>query len=232
MRALGHNPDISTAEEDLWEKGGIYVYPTAGMGMEVVSTGTDAADDDGAPLGTGIQQVEIHYLDDTWTPQTETLVMNGTTPVPTIATDIFRIQGFHAILVGSGGSCAGATGIDLRHLDDTPVYGHIANGDNSELQAIWTVPLGQTVFITDWDISSAGTTANRWSRFLLRATANEDEYDAGVFHDKDISIVSAGSHNIPFTLPIKIPAKSDIKISVLASGSVNCAGSFEGWCKT
>jgi hypothetical protein len=228
FRALGENPGAGATEEDLWEKGAGYVFPSAGMGMEVISTGANNGDD--ASAGTGIQTVEIHYLDDTWAEQYETVTMNGGTAVPTDATNILRINGFHAATVGSGGVCAGATGIDLRHLSDTPVYSHIAYNGNEALQSIWTVPISKTGYLTDWHIGAASTTASRWARFLLRATVNNGEFTAGVFHFQDIALVLEGSDKFHFTVPLRLPAKTDIKISVLGSGAgIVCVGAFAGW---
>ena len=110
FRILGYNGAIGTSLEDVWEAGGSYVFPAAGgIQMEVIS---GSADDDGDPAGTGIQTVDIHYLDADHAEQSETVTLNGLTAVATTATDILRVNEFHASAVGSGGVAAG--NIDRR----------------------------------------------------------------------------------------------------------------------
>ena len=230
FRALGYNSNVDATEEDLWEVGGAYVFPTAGMGLELHSSSDQDSGAGGVnPAGTGVRSVEILYLDDTWVEQAETVVIDGTTVVTTIATDILRINGFHAMTTGTGMAAAG--NIELRHLADTPIYSYIAIGNNEALQAIWTVPMGKMAYLTDWHFEAASTTASRWARFILKATVHGDgTYAAGLFHSQDIGILLEGSANAHFTLPLKLPAKVDIKISMIASGAdVVCAGAFEGW---
>src|SRR3990172_6299845 len=76
VRIYGNNPDVDNVREDLVNFGGTYVFPTAGMQMKIASTNAN----DNA-TGTGIQQVELHYLDDTWTEYDEYITLNGVTPV-------------------------------------------------------------------------------------------------------------------------------------------------------
>jgi len=47
---LGYNPEVSNVEETIWSAGGSYVWPTAEMGMEVVS---GSADDTGTSIHSG-----------------------------------------------------------------------------------------------------------------------------------------------------------------------------------
>lgn len=234
FRALGSNASVGATEEDLWEKGGVYAFPAdGGVQLEVISTGANAADDDGSPAGTGIRTVEIHYLDTAWAEQTETLTMNGVGAVTTTATDILRVNDFHAATVGSGGSCAGATGIDLQVAGAGAIHSHIANGKNTSLQAIWTVPAGKTVYLTDWHFGAASTTASRWARFVLQATAQDGVYTKDLFRTCDIGVVLEGSDKLHFTHPIPLGEKTDIKISVIGSGAgIVCTGAFEGWYET
>lgn len=233
FRSLGSNADVDAAKEDLWEKGGTYAFPAAGgVQMEVISTGDNAADDDGSPVGSGIRTVMVHYLDADYAEQTETLTMNGVAAVATQATDILRVQHFHAVTVGAGGVCAGSTGIDLRHVDNTPIYGHIANSETTGLTSVWTVPASKTAYITGWDGDAGG--GNKYARFMLCATSSlAGVLNAGVFQCKDLKIAESGGFSKAFILPIKVPAQADIKISVISAGTnAECTGSFSGWYET
>ncbi len=98
------------------------------------------------------------------------------------------------------------------------------------MQSIWTVPINRTAFIADWHFGAASTTASRWARFILRATAHNGTYVAGLFRSLDIGLLLEGSAYAHLTFPIKLSAKVDIKISIIGSGAgIVCAGAFEGW---
>lgn len=157
---IGYNPSVGTTEELVWPVGGAYVWPSAEMGMEVVSS---SADDDVG--GTGVEKVKLTYLDDAFAEHTETISMNGTTVVPTTATDIFRIQNFVVYQTGSGGTSAG--NIAIRHLSDTPVYSQIEAGYTRARNLTYTVPAGYYLYITS--ITLSVNSANKGVRVTTRA---------------------------------------------------------------
>jgi len=228
FRILGYNGDVGATAEDLWEVGGAYVFPTAGMGMEVVSSSVeDDPDKGGAVPGTGVHSVMIHYLDTSYAEQTETVATNGAGVMPTTATDILRINHFHAVTVGTGGVAAG--NVDLRHLADTPIYSRIGAGSNSAATGVWTVPAAKTAYIVCWGVGTAG--GNKDARFFLRTTSSlEGVLTAGVFQEKDIAILEDAGLIIPVNLPIAVPAQADMKLSVIsAAASAKCTGHVEGW---
>jgi hypothetical protein len=227
LHKVGYNADIDDASETLWPYGGEYVFPPSAMQMEVISS---SVDDDGSPAGTGVQQVEIHYLDGSWEEQEETVTLNGTTAVATVATDIYRVQSMHAVAVGSGGVAAG--NIDLREVDDSPVYARIPLGYNNALSAVWTVPAGKTLFITGWGQGVGNAAGNRMATFRLRATMNEGVYLAGVFQVTSLVVLQDMANKVEFDIPIACPAKTDIKISAVSdsiTANAICSASFEGW---
>lgn len=223
---IGYNADVDNVEEDVWSTGGKYVFPTAEMQMEVVSS--NAAD---AAAGTGIQQVTIYYLDDAFAEKSETVTLDGTTPVATTATDIYRVNAIRAARVGTGGKAAGT--IDVRHLDNTPIYRSISAGQTRGRGLIDTVPAGKTVYITDVNISSVNTAAGHYSVFTLRANY-DDKTDAKVdWMEPYFELaVQDGAQHFPFTAPIKIPATCDYVVSVIADASNSncvCHAGLRGW---
>lgn len=218
IKILGKNSDVDDTLEDLWEPGGTYVFPPAGgIQMRVVST---SANDTAA--GTGSRQIELHYLDANYAEHDEHIILNGTTPVSTVATNIFRVLGCHSIAVGSGGVAAG--NISIQNTAGTVTYGYISAGVNTMLQAIFTVPAGKKMYIFGWDGGSGTAAGGRWTEFLLRATAHDDEgtieWLSGVFHIWDIKNIQDAQFNKPYALPIIFPEKVDIKISVRSDTSI------------
>ena len=152
----------------------------------------------------------------------------------TVATDILRINNFHVATTGTGLAAAG--NIDVRHLSDAPLYGRIAAEENLARQAIYTVPLAHTLYITAWQVGVGHQTGNRFARFELEATRHPDGTLAvGLFHHLDIIHIQDGNAPVPFSMPFKIPAKADVQIFTVSDSNVanaQCAGHFEGWIET
>ncbi|KKN75202.1 hypothetical protein LCGC14_0383610 [marine sediment metagenome] len=228
IHIIGNNDDTSTSLEDMWEgtTSGIYVFPAAGgIQMEVVSGSIDDAS-----AGSGVQKVMIHYLDDEYKQKDEIVTLNGQNPVNTVATNILRVQNMHSLTVGSGGVAAGA--ITLESTDSTVEYTRIRAGINTSLTGVWTVPKGLTFYITKWATGAISTGANRTSEFFLRATSSfHGLLLPGVFNVKDISHLQVGTMPLPLDIPIQVPAKADVKVSVVSSAAMDTACRIDGWCE-
>lgn len=225
---FGRNSNVDNAVVDLWEGGtGTYVFPTVGQQMRFVSS--SASD---ALAGTGIQKIHIHYLDSNYQPKVETVSLNGTTPVLTVATDIFRINAMHAIQVGSAGVAVG--NVSLTNTAATVTYAYLSAGFNWARQAIYTVPDGYTGYITHWQASSGAATGNHFTQISLRATCHMGILVPGVF----LLIDEVGTLNnggaINYAIPIQIPGKADVKISAISdAGGANAValGAIMGFFK-
>jgi hypothetical protein len=228
FRAHGFNSDVDAAEETVWNVGGEYIFPTSACQMEVVST--NASD---TTAGEGAITVMVHYLDTNYREESATVTMNGTTPVATSATDIMRINSFYIDTAGYRHYAKG--NIDIRHVNNEPIYARIPAGGASEHQAVWTVPSGTSGYITRWGGGVGHQTGGRMARFCLKATCDNDDppiYRSYIFDTKDMVVTQDSSFQVPFTLPIKCPAKTDIKIcarsdNVVANALTNA--SIEGW---
>lgn len=222
---LGLNPSISTTREDITEHGSVYAFPTAGIQMRVLSA---SANDTAA--GTGVRQVKITYLDTSWNEQTETITMNGVTPVNTVATNIFRVNDIRAVTVGTGLVAAG--NIQLQNTAGTVIYAKITANGNVCRQAIYTVPLGKTLYIDNWTCGAGGLGTTNAVEISLRSTSNNlDAYTADIFQFKDIVSIGNGSYVRKMRIPIKIPAKTDVKISCNSAGvaTAQVSGTWDGW---
>ncbi|MBU6430175.1 MAG: hypothetical protein KGR26_14260, partial [Cyanobacteria bacterium REEB65] len=108
-----------------------YTEPAAASQMSLVSS---SANDTGT--GTGAQKVQITYLDGSMNgPYTETVTLNGTTPVNTVATDLRFIERLVVTAAGSNGSNAGTitlysgpngTGTAINSFEATDNQTHMA----------------------------------------------------------------------------------------------------------
>lgn len=228
---FGRAPDVDNVRVDLWEgslstygPSTTYVFPAAAQQMTVSST---SANDTLA--GTGVQKIHIHYLDTNYAPQIEVINMNGVAAVNTVATNILRINGMHAIQTGTGGVAAGD--IAITNVARTVTYGFIVNGNNTARQAVYTVPAGFTGYISHWQASS-GSAGSHFCQITLRATTHQGVLYPSVFLVQD----ETGSQNsgiaIDFPTPIPIPATTDVKISAIsdnAAANVVALGAIIGW---
>jgi len=222
----GFNADVDAAEEDLWAVGGTYVFPTAEMGMEVVSSSADDTAE-----GTGARTVKIWYLDDEFNEKSEIVTLNGVTPVATTATDIYRVNAFRVLTAGSGGAPAG--NIDIRNLADTPIYSRIPIGLNRARNSIYTVPKSKTLYINALTFSSGNSTGGTYCRFTLRAKYDDIGSAASSLFYPYYEI---GIEDCPYEAcletPIRLPAGVDIKISVIGDANNSnaiCTGAYRGW---
>jgi hypothetical protein len=222
----GYNPDVDATEEDLWSVGGSYVFPAAAAGLEVVSSS-----DNDKTGSTGALTVKIWYLDAAFTEKTEVVIMNGTTVVPTVATDIYRVNAFRVITAGTAGAAVGD--IDIRHLDNTPIYSRIAATHTRARNSIYTVPAGKTLYISQLSFSITNPAGGRSAKFTLRGTYDDKVQAASTLFYPYYEIgIQDGAISMCLEYPITFPAGTDIKISVIGdAGNADavCTGSYLGW---
>lgn len=136
---LGHNPDIPSAgAEDVWEGGGDYPLLAGAAQLEIVSTSVNDT-----AAGTGTRTVLIQGLDVNWLPISETLTLNGTTPVVTVNT-YRRINLLTTVTSGSGGVNAGD--LTLRVVSGGSIQSIAKAGYGFGRQAVYTVADGNSLF--------------------------------------------------------------------------------------
>lgn len=117
------------------------------------SVNSTSANDTGA--GTGARQVKITYFDASGNgPFTETVTLNGTTPVNTVGTNIALIERMDVVTVGSGGGNAGTIQIFTLTAGGGTVWGSIAIGDNQTFWAHHYVPPNKTCYVVDMEGSA------------------------------------------------------------------------------
>lgn len=227
FRVLGYATGIGASLVDVSPVGGVYVFPPAGgIQMQIVS---DSANDV-VTTGTGARVVTIVYLDQLYVEHTITVNMNGKTPVATTPTNIFRINRFYTSASGSIQAPDG--NITLQNIAGTINYSKILVGFNNSCQAIFTIPLANTGYLTAWQIGSGQPTSlSNYATARLMATTNRLDELISLFDIKDITIVQSNQQMFTYPIPFKFPEKTDIKVSVIASGGTTFIAStgLHGW---
>jgi hypothetical protein len=307
---IGFSAAVGTTESDLWPVGGSYVFPTAEMGMEVVSsdntqdiatiihngtatggstttlvdTGADFTSGTAVAVGdtilinkastnpefgivtaitsatelavaggfsrggsptdrtydvldysaySGCQAVQICYLDADFANGCEIVVLNGTTAVATTKTDIYRVNAFRVIAAGSGGKTVG--NVDIRHVDNTPIYSRVAAGYTRGRNSAYTVPAGKTLYITEFCVAF-GYSANQthFARITTRATQFANTVGTafrtpGIFYPFTDVVCANSSQLVTLDIPTKLMAGVDIKVSGTGTATGTATIALRGW---
>lgn len=132
----GYQTAVATSFIPVWENATDYTFPVAAMTMYLTGTDADTA------------RILISGLDASYTQISETLTLNGTTPVATTK-EYFRINSMSVV---SGTPAAAVT---LTNSGGTVTYAKINSGVGRTQAAIFTVPAGYTYFLSRIDINTS-----------------------------------------------------------------------------
>ena len=131
VNIYGYQPSVGTTFIPVWENATDYTFPVAAMTMYLSGSNGDTA------------SILITGLDGSYNVITETVVLNGTTPVPTTK-NFLRINSM-SVSVGSATNPAGA--VILTNSGGTVTYAKINAGVGRTQSAIYTVPAGYTYYL-------------------------------------------------------------------------------------
>ncbi len=130
------------------------------------SFSSSSANDSSA--GTGARQIKLTYFDVNGVgPLTETITMNGTTAVNTVATNICFIEKIKVISVGSTGSNVGIITMYAASGAGGGAMWTIAATDNQTISAHHYIAAGKTANITGISCSHSGTTVGSGGVFTM-----------------------------------------------------------------
>jgi hypothetical protein len=225
----GYQPASAASKRAVWNVAADYVFPTAEMTMEVVST--DNTNDKAA--GTGVLTVGIYYLDDAFAEKSAFVTLDGTTPVVTVASDIYRVIEFVATTTGTSKVAAGT--ISLRNsTDHTTIYAQIAAGYTMDRSLVYTVPANKYLHIAEINASSGLATIDE-TLFVLETTYNattDTQTTGGFMLPHSQYILQNGAIDIDPKVTIRFPPGTDLKFTVKGDAGAKCAVNIRGWLQT
>ena len=167
---FGKNTDIDTTStpEDVWETGGVYTGFPTGSAETLAVLSSDAND---TSAGTGARSVTFFGLDADYNDVSETIILNGTTPVTSVST-VMRVHSAYVSDAGSGEFNAGT--ITLRHSSTTAnVFLNIQPARNQSNCAAYTIPAGKTGYVRRVHASIRGSnSANIDGALWIRTFGN------------------------------------------------------------
>jgi len=199
---FGQNADIGTgAYEDIWDVGGTYPYPTNGT-APITYIDSDSGD---------TEPVEVQGLDINGELTIQTKTLTGTTPVE-LDTPLWRV--FRMKNMGTSDFVGNIQAINTA---DTVIYAQVQDGNNQTLMALYTIPLGKTGYLQQGTNSLIGSNRDYTisGRMMMRPYG-------GVFQLKrTFGLQSDGTSFMimPFPVPGKVPALTDIKVSAISSSA-------------
>ncbi len=226
-------------EVDLWQgTTSSQPIPNQTIGEQMVIFSTDY--NDRLTSGTGIQKVEIDYLNASGNEQKETINLNGTSWIKTVGTNIRFINAIHSIQVGSHNTAIGTVVIAsmgsnvVAPIGTTAVmgttlvqncYNLISSHNNMSLSSLRMIPAKKTFYLSEWSASAV----NAPVKLRLRITEIHGTRIPNVFLFNDTTSLVYGTYEKLFTVPIKVPELCMIKVSGVAwSAGGYGASSYSG----
>jgi len=210
IHGFGNHATVSTSLITVWAPGTLYVYPTSALIMSVVST---SASDTSA--GTGLRTILIDGLDINRVRITETVTLNGLTPVNTVQ-GFFRINQVLGTTAGSVGTNAG----DITVTNTGTTYSVITATEGRSQMALWSLPSTVAAHATGLNFST-GTGKSVEVQTWLRPPS-------GVWYKVGSTWVNSEAAQIILNPPTKIPRGSDVEFRAIATAaSTPCSVGFD-----
>lgn len=229
---LGHRPGITFIEkfgrnatvasgtaEDVWDGGGIYLFPTIASKLDIVSTSAE----DGAGTLTGALSITISGLDENFDPVSETVTLTGLATAQSENT-YMRVYRVAVRTSGSAGTNVGIITLDSQ--SEVLEFARISAGKGQTNMALYTVPRGKKGYLKRWYVSmlrATGVTSTALDIDIFRREFGEawkSTQPMGIQND------GAGVHAYDFYAPIEFGEKSDLVVNVIPSANADVTAGF------
>lgn len=203
-RKFGANPDIDAGTEDCWSAGGVRTWPSSAGVVTVVSS--LAADASG---GTGARTLTLYGLDANYDRITETITLNGVTPVVTSAS-FLRFSRAIVATAGTGETNAGV----ITFTVGGNLQGTIQAGNGQTEICMDTVPNGYNLIVTAVLMT---TGRSKLATNDLRVEGQVKTF-GGAW--RSILINELYQTDVKADLkPVVLPAKTDFRIRGISTGA-------------
>ena len=202
VHRFSFNASVGTSYETIWDGvAGIYTFPSTAVIMSCVST--SASD----TMGLVITGLDADYKE-----ISETVTLTGVTPVST--TKSFLRINYAQI----------ATGTNVGEIDISnggTVYGHISVGNGVQQSSVFSVPAGQSLYITqiDWTSGTIGSNKYGFARAYLKL------FGGPTLRFFESTFVTSQLKYEP-PVPFKVPEKCDFAIECKSSATTNEFGCY------
>lgn len=200
-RVFALNPAVVGTLTSICLQGGVYANPASASVLTIVST---SANDDSA--GTGARTVIIEGLDANYAEITETVIMDGTTPVTT-TNSFIRVFG---MIVDTAGSATFPAGNITAKISST-TYAQLTAGYNLSYNSNYTVPAGKTAYILHGGATSSAATIMNVSFKVVSFGKAQHNIHSIDFYQRP--------YDYNFTIPMQLEAKTDLDVLALGTAT-------------
>lgn len=222
----------TNAWADMW--GGSPAAPNvpllaAAVAMEIVGGAQDTA------AGTGISQVEIHYLDANGDLQETTITLTGAVAVA-LPENVLHINSAHCVAAGAGATApfAASANIDIRGAGGGTVYARIPIGTTATPRMAFRIPRSTVGYWADLLAFVLALSNNSDAQLQIVANLDLSSYTVLPIGMWEVLWTVGGgstganvSHQLGF--PFKFPAGTIVKCRVRrVSGAGNADGFITG----
>lgn len=223
INIIGYNPSVSTTASTLWSGGATsYAQLTSGAAMEVVS---GSANDTAA--GTGARTVLVEGLDSNYVPFSETVTLNGVTPVPLTNTSAIAIN--RTIVVTAGSGLVNAGNIDVRVISGGAIKSRIqalAESRGRSADFVFTVPASQYGLLKKIQVYARTNTGDIWAYLKTNNSSGVELVQAVGQHSLDVTGFSSAEIVMDFGVGLYIPEKTLITLVVDVSAGTPLASAI------
>lgn len=222
IHQFGNAPDFDQTDGtvDVWEGAN-----DGGINQMVYQWSTTAAIDSISSANAGdTQTIVVKGLDGSFNKVEQSVVLNGQTRVA-LSTPLLRvIKAYNDSATTLAGNVYIYENTALSSgtpIDTTKIRCVVRSANNESLMAIYTAPAGADAYIRGIYASTAGGTKS--SAYIIRLLVRE--YNSGTWKAWRVrsiqSLIESGQSRFQYSLvePEKIPAQSDVRITVRATAS-------------
>lgn len=209
------------ANRIIWPNGAFKIPDPAGINVDIVSSNLNDADG-----GTGVNSVEVHYLDINLDEQSKIVLLDGVTPILNAVTGVRFINCMHVQTTGTPGQ--GAVGT-IKAYVGAQSYSEIKAGDLRCSSSARMVPRNKRTMVSGLVASSiSGTSA---ARVLVQIVATE--LDNHQYTDQELFIpfgsIGLQDSSESFNLPVPLPFKTGTVIAMLLKSTDKAATVTADW---
>lgn len=212
--AFGQLETAGAADKQIVWPNGAFTFPNQVTGETISLVSTD--DEDGAGTQTGINSVEVHYLDVNLEPKQKTVTLTGTTAVVAAIAGVRFIQCMH---IQTAGSLLSAKGTIKAYREGAPaVVFSLINATRERCESsLRMVPAGKRAVITGLATSSVSGTAAARSLIELAVTEIDTHQYLDPFILIPIGSIGVQDAGVAYSLPTPVVARAGSVIGFRAT---------------
>jgi len=198
---FGYNGQVGTAWETVWDGNNVYTY------IDTASVATVTSSDTDDNTGT----VKISGVDANYDLVDETLTIGGSAGV----VEFYRVFRAELVTANTGIANVGTLTVTV----DSKSAAIIAPTNGQTLMAIYTVPTRKKAYLIQLDVGSSKDAENE-IRVMVKKNGQ-------VQNTKDFISIRGGFVTKPYSIPLYIPAESDIEIQAQSGATSAVSAGFE-----